>query len=221
MKKLLLFICCCLMSSCCSFVSTGAALDAVGRQVPAIQQTQVKGISRFSPDYAPSPTTIWKKGELYYVELPVVYVPMRESWFSYCYAPGRCVHYPSALSAAELYARQSQPQSYYAELNEKQLAMAAASLRKFERSPLADEKFRVLKAGEVDLSGARKLSCSDPDIICKSHYFLSHLPDKRTLGNQMRRPLACLLYVVDAPLTIGFSAINWGQYILCWPFYQL
>lgn len=219
MKKLLLFICCCLMSSCCSFVSTGAALDAVGRQVPAIQQTQVKGISRFSPDYAPSPTTIWKKGELYYVELPVVYVPMRESWFSYCYAPGRCVHYPSALSAAELDARQSQPQSYYAELNEKQLAMATASLRKFERSPLADEKFRVLKAGEVDLSGARKLSCSDPDIICKSHYFLSHLPDKRTLGNQMRRPLCWALVAVDAPLSVGATALGWSLMILLGPFF--
>lgn len=224
MNRLLIFcqallaLCCCVLSSCCAVFSTGAALDAVGRQTPDIQLTKQDETSRFSPDYTPEAPTIWKKGELYYVELPVVYGPMRESWFFYCYSPGHCVEYPSALSASEQFARQSEAENYYAELNAKQLDMALAPLRKFERSPLADENFRMLKAGEVDLTGAQKLPCAHSRIYYRKHYFLRHLPDKRTVGNQLRRPLAWSLYVVDVPLTLGASAIGWGQNLICWPF---
>lgn len=215
MRHLPLFLLCLLLlCSCCATVTTGEGLDAVGRQQPMIPQvSRGKSESLFCISSHSEPLTVWKKGSMYFAELPVVYVPVNSPWFS-LNAPLTHRRWPAALTAAERYEQQSEVQLYYVELSEEQLGLARRSVGK--HLPLYQSAFRVLPAHAVDLSGARKES--RPGLGEKRYLFLSLLPDKRTVGNHLRRPLVWGLQVVDVPLTIGASAIGLLVNLLCAPF---
>lgn len=215
MRHLPLFLLCLLLlCSCCATVTTGEGLDAVGRQQPMIPQvSREKSESLFCISSHSEPLTVWKKGSMYFAELPVVYVPVNSPWFS-LNAPLTHRRWPAARTAAERYEQQSEVQLYYVELSEEQLGLARRSVGK--HLPLYQSSFRVLPAHAVDLSGARKES--RPGLGEKRYLFLNQLPDKRTVGNHLRRPLVWGLQVVDVPLTIGASAIGLLVNLLCAPF---
>ncbi len=215
MRHLPLFLLCLLLlCSCCATVTTGEGLDAVGRQQPMIPQvSREKSESLFCISSHSEPLTVWKKDSMYFAELPVVYVPVNSPWFS-LNAPLTHRRWPAARTAAERYEQQSEVQLYYVELSEEQLGLARRSVGK--HLPLYQSAFRVLPAHAVDLSGARKES--RPGLGEKRYLFLSQLPDKRTVGNHLRRPLVWGLQVVDVPLTIGASAIGLLVNLLCAPF---
>ena len=215
MRHLPLFLLCLLLlSSCCATITIGEGLDAVGRQQPMIPQTSPeKTESLFSVSAASQPLTVWKKGSMYYVELPVVYVPVNSPCFS-LNAPLTHRRWPAARTAAELYEQQGEVQLYYVELTEEQLELACRSIGK--HVPLYQSSFRVLPAPAVDLSGARKES--RPGLSDNRYLFLSQLSDKRTVGNHLRRPLVWVLQVVDVPLTIGASTIGLLVNLVCSPF---
>lgn len=215
MRHLPLFLLCLLLlCSCCATVTTGEGLDAVGRQQPMIPQvSREKSESLFCISSHSEPLTVWKKGSMYFAELPVVYVPVNSPWFS-LNAPLTHRRWPAARTAAERYEQQSEVQLYYVELSEEQLGLARRSVGK--HLPLYQSAFRVLPAHAVDLSGARKES--RPGLGEKRYLFLSQLSDKRTVGNHLRRPLVWGLQVVDVPLTIGASAIGLLVNLLCSPF---
>lgn len=199
------FLCLLLLSSCCVSVTTGDGLDAVGRQQPMIHRPlHEKPESLFSARGEDAKKlTVWKKGDLYYVELPVVYVPVNSPWIS-LNAPLNHRCYPAARSATELYEQQSKVQIFYAEVTDTLLTLAGESIGK--HVPLYATKYRVLPADEVDLSGAKKVQSCVP--VSQQYLFLNRLSDKCTPGNYLRRPLVWGLRVVDAPLTVAGSAVG-------------
>ena len=218
MTRLLIF---CLLLLCgllqsCVFVSTAEVLDNVGHQCPAIKMRQNDAGLPLQAKYQPEELTLWKKGNLYYVELSVVYVP-KKNCLIYLGLPRNGIVGTSSLSEAEHYASQSEPQTYYAELTEAQWRMLfPAENEVFDYHAFHMENIRLLRADEVDMRGARKQKSEVPTFARQLLYWL---PDKRTLGNQLRRPITWALFVAaDIPLSVGATAVSWTVMVLLEPF---
>ena len=116
----------------CVYVSTSGVLDNVGYKQPAIEVQ--KSTSLFST-CQPKQPKLWKKGDLYYVELPVVYVPMDCDLISVRFWHGIRVG-SRDLSYAEAFAEQSEAQTYYAELTENQLQLLMADAGEYDSGAL-------------------------------------------------------------------------------------
>ena len=199
----------------CVYVSTSGALDNVGYKQPAIEVQESKSL--FST-CQPKQPKLWKKGDLYYVELPVVYVPMGCDLISVRFWHGIRVG-SRDLSYAEAFAEQSEAQIYYAELTKNQLQLLMADAGEYDSGALLAENIRLLRADSVDMRTARRVKHRNEEFLAeRSRVLLSSLPHERTIGNQLRRPLTWALEVVDIPLSAGATVVGWGLMILLGPF---
>lgn len=199
----------------CVYVSTSGVLDNVGYKQPAIEVQ--KSTSLFNT-CRPKQPSLWKKGDLYYVELPVVYVPMDCDLISVRFWHGIRVG-SRDLSYAEAFAEQSEAQIYYAELTENQLQLMMADAGEYDSGALLAENIRLLRADSVDMSTARRVKHRNEEYLAeRARVLLNSLPHERTIGNQLRRPLTWALEVVDIPLSAGATVVGWGLMILLGPF---
>jgi hypothetical protein len=213
MKNILLLIC--LLLHSCVYVSTSGVLDNVGYKQPAIEVQ--KSTSLFNT-CRPKQPSLWKKGDLYYVELPVVYVPMDCDLISVRLWHGIRVG-SRDLSYAEAFAEQSEAQIYYAELTKNQLQLLMADAGEYDSCVFGAETIRLLRSDSVDMRTARRVKLRNEEYLAeRARVLLSSLPHERTIGNQLRRPLTWALEVVDIPLSAGATVVGWGLMILLGPF---
>lgn len=213
MKNILLLIC--LLFNSCVYVSTSGVLDNVGHKKPAIEVQE--STSQFNT-CQPKQPNLWKKGDLYYVELPVVYVPMDCDLITVRLRHGIRVG-SRDLSYAEAFAEQSEAQTYYAELTDKQLQLLMAEAGEYDSGALLAEKIRLLRADSIDMRTARRVKHRNEEFLVeRSRVLLNSLPHERTIGNQLRRPLTWALAAVDIPLSAGATVVGWGLMILLGPF---
>lgn len=204
MKNILLLIC--LLLHSCVYVSTSGVLDNVGYKQPAIEVQKSKSL--FST-CRPKQPSLWKKGDLYYVELPVVYVPMDCDLISVRFWHGIRVG-SRDLSYTEAFAEQSEAQTYYAELTENQLQLLMADAGEYDSGALLAENIRLLRADSVDMRTARRVKHRNEEYLAeRARVLLSSLPHERTIGNQLRRPLTWALAAVDIPLSAGATVVGW------------
>ena len=218
-RPLLLFLLCwgCVLLSSCVFVSTSDVLDNVGQQVPGIELQ--KNETGAGTGYKPKTLTLWEKGDACYLELPVVYVPMDCSLISVNLWHGSSLG-GCGLPDAEAYSAQSAPQTYYARLTKAQAGMLLADESEFDAEALRQEKIQLLRADEVDMSGARRKK-ADRELLTervRRCHFIGELPHERTVGNQLRRPLTWVLAAVDVPLSVGATAAAWAFIVVLGPF---
>lgn len=204
MKNILLLIC--LLFNSCVYVSTSGVLDNVGHKKPAIEVQE--STSQFNT-CQPKQPNLWKKGDLYYVELPVVYVPMDCDLISVRLRHGIRVG-SRDLSYAEAFAEQSEAQTYYAELTDKQLQLLMAEAGEYDSCVFGAETIRLLRADSIDMRTARRVKHRNEEFLAeRSRVLLNSLPHERTIGNQLRRPLTWALVAVDIPLSVGATVVGW------------
>ena len=197
------------LSSCATVIDTGSTLDNVGKQAP--DRLLVKEDSW----HKEAPLVAWKKGETYYVELPVAYIPasIRNQDFLICNISPLRSHrefcYPDFDGSYKFRADlQDTKEVFYAVLTEEQFRLACTGYGKWETPPLARESFPLLAAAEVNLNEAERL----PEEYSRrlengASVMLDRLPVRRTFGNQLRRPLTWVLDVADIPLSYAATPV--------------
>ena len=208
------------LSSCATVIDTGSTLDNVGKQAP--DRLLVKEGSW----HKEAPLVAWKKGETYYVELPVAYIPasIRNRDFLICnislLRSHREFRYPDFDGSSKFRADlQNTKEVFYAVLTEEQFRLACTCYGKWETPPLAGESFPMLSAASVNMEGAERLSTEYSRRLENSApILLRNVPVRRTLGNQLRRPLTWVLDTADIPLTIAASPVGWLVNLIYYPF---
>lgn len=85
--------------------------------------------------------------------------------------------------------------------------------------PLVGESFPVLPASEVHLAGAERLPAEySRRLELGANIILDRLPVRRTLGNQLRRPLTWVLDVADIPLSYAATPVWELVNLIYYPF---
>lgn len=212
MKRVFLLLITLLLYSCTA-VNSGSYLDSIGCECPEVQSRQNKK--------APSTWLVWETtyetwhlGDYYYVRLPVVYVPREEPLLimfnTMPWMEKEQWIFPSSPVAERLdrhaWLSTLPSDTYYAELTAAQLQDCRRA-HKFapDDRPLY-RPYRLLRANEIDLSKATRVE--DTNVFNPEALVRRHLSDRRTTGNQIRRPITWLLCVADIPLSLGASAVG-------------
>ncbi len=218
LRVCLLLLCGVLLSSCV-YVSTGSVLDNIGHRVPQIELVQ-RSKAGGTVEYHPKKLQLWKKDDLYYVELPVVYVPMACDLITVHLWHGSSIG-GCAMPEAEAFAVQAEPRTYYAELTERQMQMLLSADKDWDAGALTPEQIRLQSAEFVDMRTARRLKADGELLLHRLRVsgVLDRLPHMRSTGNQLRRPLCWALVGVDAPLSVGATTLGWSLMILLGPFF--
>ena len=212
------------LSSCTTVIDTGSMLDNVGKQAP--DRLLVKENRWQDTWHKEAPLVAWEKGETYYVELPVAYIPasIRNQDFLICNISLLRSHrefcYPDFDGSNKFRADlQNTKEVFYAVLTEEQFRLACTGYGKWDTPPLAGESFPVLPAAAVNMEGAERLSTEYSRRLENSApILLRSVPVRRTLGNQLRRPLTWVLDTADIPLTIAVSPVGLLVNLIYYPF---
>lgn len=207
----------------CTIIDTGSTLDNVGKQIP--HRLLVKEKRGQDTWHKEAPLGAWKKGDNYYVELPVAYIPasirnqnhlilnislLRIGQFCYPDIDGSCKFIAD---------RQKTKEVFYAVLTEEQFRLACTDFGKWETPPLAGESFPILSASDVNPDGAERLPAEySRKLENGANVILNRLPVRRTLGNQFRRPLTWVLNTADIPLSLAASPVGWLVNLIYYPF---
>lgn len=203
------------LNSCSTIIDTGSALDSVGKQ-SAAHLLIAKEKRDFYLPLEEAPVSVYKRGTSYYVKLPIAFIPADIRNNDYLiYNMGIFVGrdkdftYPAERQDLKhiIYKHQSTPETFYAVLTEEQFRLACEPWGKFDTPPLTNESIPIVPASDITLDGTQminidKLSIDTYRMICK-------IPDRRTPGNQLRRPLVFVLDVADIPLSIAATPIGW------------
>ena len=202
-----------LLLPACTIVDMGGALDEIGKQEPVPQQIKRTG----KPIYEDAPTPAWRKGDTYYVQLfPIAYVPAKD-WLIVHFSPyllNNFFEWPQPLTLEQI--SHYPTEIYYAELDKEQFAEVCRP-PKFEFNPRTrNMKYRILPAADVDLRGAEKLTAYASRL--PNPILQDRLPERRTTGNQWRRPLVFVLDVADIPLSVAATPIGWVVNVILCPF---
>lgn len=202
------------LSSCSTIIDTGGSLDSIGKEGASHQLVTKK--NSWGTTLEKVPFSIYKRDSLYYVELPVAYIPAKIS-DRICLIANVGVFigrgdefiYPAfETDWKEIQKYHTSKETYYAVLTEKQFEIACKGWGKFEVPPINKEKFPILPASEVDLQGAQLVNHREPSVDVEQ-IIESKMPSRRTLGNRLRRPLVFILDVVDIPLMFVAAPIGW------------
>ena len=202
------------LSSCVTHIDAGSMLDDMGKQRPSHQLQLVQEKPRY---YEREEIQVWQKEGLYYVQLPVAYIPARVKDRDYLvgmslYFSAQGGTYPRLIMNDEdVIQFQHTKEYFYAVLSEAQLNKAATHYHKYPNE-FYRENYPVLAASEVDLSNAKKwkpLPSQKAALSVNAIYMFKQLPDRRTTGNQLRRPLVLVLDVADVPLSIVATPFAW------------
>lgn len=215
----LLFAVLCTMglSSCVTLIDTGSMLDDIGKQSPSHQLRLVQEEHPQHQYYNREELQVWEKDGLYYVQLPVAYIPSRVKNRDFLvlmtmYCSVKDFTYPRLIMNDEdVIQFQHTKEYFYAVLSEAQLNKAATHYHKYPNE-FYRENYPVLAASEVDLSNAKKwkpLPSQKAALSVNAIYMFKQLPDRRTTGNQLRRPLVLVLDIADVPLSIAATPFAW------------
>ena len=205
------------LCSCITHIDTGSMLDDIGQQCPEHQIQLVKETSTTPQHYTKEQLQVWEKDGLFYVQLPVAYIPARVKNRDYLagmslFCSGQIITYPHQITGDEAVMPYQQTKEYfYAVLSKAQLDKATSPYRHYANS-FYDETFSVLPAAEVDLSHAKKWHPSpsqNSELTNNAVLMIKQLPTRRTTGNQLRRPLVLLLDIADIPLSLAATPIAW------------
>ncbi len=206
----------------CTIVNSGSFVDNIGHEHPEVKRQQVKDAVSSWLCWTTEYET-WRKGDLYYVKLPVVYVqryvPLLQSSSITPLMERGTWYYPKNPTAAGYHhyeALASLPhETYYAELTAEQWYDCSAAYKFLPADSPLNRPFRLLRADDVDLTGATRMP--DTHVFSPDSLILQHLDDRRSTGNQLRRPLTWALCVVDVPLSAGVSAVGLTVELLAHP----
>lgn len=212
MKRALLLLAALILCSCTA-VNSGSYLDSIGRECPEVLSRRNKEASSTWLVWETRYET-WRMGDYYYVKLPVVYAPREEPlliMFTTMPWMGREQWiFPTSPVADRLDRHEwltSLPyDTYYAELTPAQLQDCSGAYKFAPDERPLYHPYRLLRAHEIDLSKATRVedtSIFNPDALVRRH-----LSDRRSTGNQIRRPISWALCVVDVPLSLGASAVG-------------
>ncbi len=205
------------VNSCVTIIDTGSMLDDVGKQSPSRQIRFVEEKKPLQSYYTGEKLQVWEKEGIYYVQLPVAYIPARVKNRDFLagmsmYCSGKVITYPEeTMGDEEVMPYQHTKEYFYAVLSKEQLDKAVNPYIKYSDS-FYREHYAVLSAAEVDLSRAKKWQLTPSQKSELEKYavtMIEQLPDRRTTGNQLRRPLALLLDIADVPLSIAATPIAW------------
>lgn len=221
MKRVFLLLAGLLLCSCTA-VNSGSYLDCIGRESPKVQSRQNKKASSTWQVWE-SVYETWRMGDYYYVKLPVVYAPRHEplliSFHVMPWVEDRQWILPSDPVAGGIdrhtYLTTLPCDVYYAELTEDQRKDCSRAYKFAPDDRPIYRPYRLLRANEIDLSKADKVEDTyifNPDALVRRH-----LNDRRSTGNQLRRPLSWMLCVADIPLTLGASAVGLAYELLALP----
>ena len=205
------------LSSCVTIIDTGSMLDDVGKQSPSRQIRFVEEKKPLQSYYTGEKLQVWEKDGLYYVQLPVAYIPARVKNRDFLvlmtmYCSVKDFTYPRLImDEKEVIQFQQTKEYFYAVLSKEQLNKAINPYSCYSDS-FYRENYAVLPASDVDLRQAKKWNLPhsqqselDDYAVC----MIKHLSDRRTTGNQLRRPLVLLLDIADVPLSIATTPIAW------------
>ena len=212
-------LCLVALSSCITIIDSGSMLDDVGKQSPVHPYKPVQNKSPQLPaTYEKEELQVWQKSSMYYVQIPVAYIPARiknEDFLAgiSMYMSCRVATYPSIkYNHEDLIKYPYKKEYFYAELTETQFRKASTPYTNYSDA-FVHETYPLLSAAEVNLSnaGVCKLSAAQKaELLNNAYCFIQQLPDRRTTGNQWRRPLALLLDIADIPLSIILTPVAWG-----------
>lgn len=202
----------------CTVIDIGGGLDNIGKQVATPQRIE-RQQERYPliGKYGKAPTPAWKKGDTYYVQLAVAYVPAKEEWLI-SFSPiilRNSIEFPKQLTPEEI--SHYPTEIFYAELNEAQFdKVCRKDIRMKQTNAMAKEEFRLIPADEVDLTGATKIT---NNVVRQPQRLLQgRMPERRTTGNQWRRPLVFVADVADIPLSIAATPVGWVTHLILYPF---
>lgn len=205
------------LSSCVTLVDSGSMLDDIGKQSPSHRIRLVQEKHNRHRYYEKEEIQVWEKEGLYFVQLPVAYIPARVKNRDYLvgmgmYLSGKVVTFPRQMMRdEEVIQFQHTREYFYAVLSETQLNKATSKYDKYADA-FCHETYPVLSASEVDLSNAEKWTPSpsqESELSDNTAYMFKQLADRRTTGNRLRRPLAFLLDIADVPLSIAATPFAW------------
>ena len=212
MKKIAHLLAALLLCSC-TIVSSSSYVDSIGHEYPEVKRHQVKDAASSWLCWTTEYET-WRKGDFYYVKLPVVYVqryePLLQSSNITPLMDRGTWYYPKNPAAAGYHHYEALEsmlhETYYAELTAEQWYECSAACKFRPADSPLNQSFRLLRADEVDLRSATKMP--DTHVFRPDALIQRHLDDRRSTGNQLRRPLTWALCVVDVPLSVGASAVG-------------
>ena len=206
-------------------IDTGGAISTIGREEPGLHYTYR---AELRPEYIVH-NKVWKKGDIYIVQIPVTYAPARESvivhgrgWKN---IPNLWSWPDSRRSKAE--AAGAQVEYHYALMNEQQyrrLTFRVKRITKEHERPFY--QVPVHPASEIDLSGA-ELVLDSVTALKKNDVRTPHLafwraeeqvPDRRAWYNYVIMPLSWAAEVVDIPLSIIATPVGWIADVVSYPF---
>ncbi len=205
------------LSSCVTLIDTGSMLDDVGKQSPCRQIKFVEEKKPLQSYYTGEELQVWEKDGLYYVQLPVAYIPARVKNRDFLvgmsmFCSGKVFSYPREIAGdEEVMPYQHTKEYFYAVLSKEQFNKAINPCSSYFES-LYRENYDVLPASEVDLRQAKKWNLTPSQQSELDNYavcMINVLPDRRTTGNQLRRPLVLVLDIADVPLSIAATPIAW------------
>lgn len=205
------------MCSCVAHVDMGSMLDDMGRQSPAHRLQLIQERQSNHQYYEREEIRVWTKDDMYYVQLPIAYMPAQIRNRDYLmgmsmYLSGKVITYPKIIHwDKELIQYQRTKENFYAVLTETQFNKACRGYRQYA-DWFAHESYPLLASAAMDLTGAtiwRPTPTQQDALSTNTHYMIAQLPDRRTTGNQLRRPLALLLDIADIPLSIAATPLVW------------
>lgn len=202
-----------LLLPACTQINLGGAVDQIGKKeaTPHYQAKELRGTTM----YTPAPTPAWKKDGKYYVQLPISYVPTREAWITHLsHYIDLVFDFPKPYNRKEI--SQYPTEIYYAVLDEKQFQAARKHPKTEFKSRMDRMKYSIVPESEIDLSGATLVTKNTS--YFPGRILGERLSDRRTFGNQCRRPLVLILDIADIPLTLAATPIGWFVDLIVAPF---
>lgn len=210
----------CMMPYRYTSIDLGAAIDNFGRQNAYVrdelcpEEQAGNGRPRYETRYR-----VWKKDGLYYVLLPLAYLPANDTVFSHC-----CSYHTRRQTLAcrwpEGYPNEADilaaPVEYYVGILTPAQYADACRWRKFYTRwdcRLGAESHEVVPLEEVNLADAELILDAHPATVFGPRPQLSRVanqaPIRRTWYNQCLRPVGWVAEVVDIPLTLIATPIGW------------
>lgn len=184
-RQLIISLATLLLLPSCTIVDTGGAVDNIGKEVPVCADLAAP----IRKKVASTPIFSTPDGKRY-AKLEVSYQPARTKWFR-CFMVGGCPvylhdHFDSTRP------NEGEKNTWYVELSYTKPSQAV----------------RLIPAAEFDLSQAtythKRLTMGTVQKLVQSHF-----PEQRSGLNTAVQPVRWVAEVVDVPLSIVATPINW------------
>lgn len=202
-----------------TIIDLGGAIDNIGKQTPHLREEACRvalGDTQIATtDYH---YRVWEKDGMYYVQLPLAYLPADESVFLHRCGYGEkntlACTWPAEVTQEEI---QAAPLEHFIAILSKEQYEDACRWVKFDLSlfgkKLSGRNHKVHPMNEVDMTGAKMIADLHPatayDKVPQLCRVAKEAPSKRTWYNYCLMPLSWAAEVVDIPLTLIGTPIGW------------